>query len=404
VTPVDETPVDEAPAAPLSATLELARELIRRPSLTPDDAGCQTVIAARLEAAGFRVERLRHGEVDNLWARRGAHGPLLAFAGHTDVVPVGDTARWRHDPFAATVEHGTLYGRGAADMKGGVAAFVTAIERACARADRSGTPLPGSLAVLLTSDEEGPAIDGTVRVIEMLQARSEAIDYCVLGEPSSSRVLGDTMRIGRRGSLGARLTINGRQGHVAYPTLADNPVHRAAPFLNELTGIAWDEGDEHFPPTTLQVSNINAGTGATNVIPGELVIDVNLRYSPASPEHRIRERIEALVSAHGLEADIRWIDSARPFLTASGRLVELARRTIAEITGVEVEANTAGGTSDGRFIAPTGAQLVEFGPVNATIHSVDECVDVAELDSLSSIYERLIGHLLDASPPPPPGD
>ena len=320
------------------------------------------------------------------------------------MVPVGDPARWRHDPFSATVEHGTLYGRGAADMKGGVAAFITAIERACARADRSGTALPGSLAVLLTSDEEGPATDGTVRVIEALQARGETIDYCVLGEPSSSRVLGDTMRIGRRGSLGARLVVNGRQGHVAYPTLADNPVHRAAPFLDELTSMAWDAGDEHFPPTTLQVSNINAGTGATNVIPGELVVEFNLRYSPASPEHRIRARIEALTRAHGLDADIRWVDSARPFLTASGRLVELMRRTIEEVTGMEVEANTAGGTSDGRFIAPTGAQLVEFGPVNATIHSVDECVDVAELDSLSSVYERLIGHLLGTSPHSTPGD
>jgi len=388
-----------------SPTLDLARELIRRPSITPDDQGCQALIAARLEPLGFRIETLRHGQVDNLWARRGERGPLLVFAGHTDVVPTGDPARWTHDPFGADVVDGRLYGRGAADMKGGVAAFVTAIERACARVDVraeacTDDPLGGSLAVLLTSDEEGPATDGTVRVIETLQARGEAIDFCVLGEPSSSAALGDSMRIGRRGSLGARLTVTGRQGHVAYPTLADNPVHRAAPFLAELSAIDWDQGDDHFPPTTLQVSNIAAGTGATNVIPGELVIDFNLRYSPASPESCLRERIEALAVSHGLDAHFRWVDSAQPFITTDGALVRAMRTTIAELTGLTVDANTGGGTSDGRFIAPTGAQLVEFGPINATIHSVDECVDIVELDSLSAIYERLIERLLDPASSP----
>jgi len=377
-----------------SLTLALAQELIRRRSITPEDAGCQALIAERLERSGFRIETMRHGKVDNLWARRGDQGPLLVFAGHTDVVPTGDPARWSHDPFGAEVVDGVLYGRGAADMKGGVAAFITAIERVCADPARNGS-LNGSLGVLLTSDEEGPARDGTVRVIEALQARGETIDYCVLGEPSSARTLGDSMRIGRRGSLGARLTVAGQQGHVAYPTLADNPVHRAAPFLAELTAIDWDSGDAHFPPTTLQVSNIAAGTGATNVIPGELIIDFNLRYSPASPEPQLRQRIEALVAAHGLDARFQWVDSARPFITADGTLVQALRETIAELTGLSVDANTGGGTSDGRFIAPTGAQLVEFGPINATIHSVDECVDVAELDSLSSIYAGLIERLLD---------
>lgn len=378
-----------------SPTLALARELIRRPSVTPDDAGCQALLADRMRSAGFDVTPLRFGDVDNLWARRGQDGPLLVFAGHTDVVPTGDAQRWTHPPFAAEVANGTLYGRGAADMKGGVAAFITALERASATADA----LSGSLGVLLTSDEEGPATDGTARVMDWLAERGERIDYCVLGEPSCSVALGDTMRVGRRGSLGARLRVQGRQGHVAYPELADNPVHRCAPFLSELTSTVWDEGDEHFPPTTLQISNIAAGTGATNVIPGELIVDFNLRYSPASPEADLRRRIETLAQAHALDAAFTWLDSARPFLTGSGTLVQAVRDCVHEITGRQVEANTGGGTSDGRFIAPTGTQLVEFGPINATIHSIDECVDVAELDSLSSIYERLIQRVLGPGRP-----
>lgn len=373
-----------------STTLTLARELLQRPSITPDDAGCQTLIAERLQAVGFTIEHMRFGDVDNLWARLGDSGPVFAFAGHTDVVPTGDHAQWSHGPWAADIEVGLLYGRGSADMKGSVAAMVTACERMAS----DNTSLNGSLAVLLTSDEEGPAVDGTRRVMETLSARGEKIDYCLLGEPSSTNALGDVMRVGRRGSLGAHLSIQGRQGHVAYPTLADNPVHRAAPFLSDLVAIEWDTGDEYFPPTTLQISNFNAGTGATNVIPGTAVIDFNLRYGPASPADAIKQRILALIESHALTVDITWLDSAQPFLTGSGVLVDTVRDVIKQATGLDVDANTAGGTSDGRFIAPTGTELVEFGPINATIHAIDECVDCADLDSLSSIYETVARRLL----------
>ena len=373
-----------------SPTVALARALVRRPSLTPEDAGCQRLLGERLERAGFRLEPMRFGAVDNLWARLGTEGPVFAFAGHTDVVPTGDERRWSSPPFAAELVDGEIVGRGAADMKGGVAAMVTAAERFVA----SDRPRRGSIAFLLTSDEEGPATDGTARVVEALLARGERIDWCVLGEPSSAAALGDTIRVGRRGSLGARLTVAGVQGHVAYPHLADNPVHRALPMLAELVGIEWDGGDAHFPPTTLQVSNVAAGTGATNVIPGELVVDFNLRHSPATTQGAIRERVEALARAHGLDARIDWRDSARPFLTADGELLAATRAAVAEVTGAEPATDTAGGTSDGRFIAPTGTELVELGPVNATIHAIDERVAAADLDALSEIYERVLDHLM----------
>lgn len=360
--------------------------------MTPTDHGCQALIAARLEAYGFSVEHMRFGDVDNLWARLGNTGPVLAFAGHTDVVPSGDENAWTHSPWSAKIDQGKLYGRGSADMKGSVAAMVTACERLAAL---GASGWNGSLAVLLTSDEEGPARDGTRRVMQTLVEREERIDYCLLGEPSSSARLGDVLRIGRRGSLGASLRIHGKQGHVAYPALADNPIHRAARFLNELVSIEWDQGDEHFPPTTLQVSNFHSGTGASNVIPGIATIDFNLRYGPATPADTIRSTVHKLLDAHQLTADIDWNDSAHPFITGQGALLDITREVIQETLGIEPEANTAGGTSDGRFIAPTGTQLLEFGPINATIHAVDEHVDCADLDALSHIYETVARRLLN---------
>ncbi len=374
-----------------NTSLALARELLKRPSITPHDEGCQALIAARLEAVGFTIEHMRFGDVDNLWARLGTSGPVLAFAGHTDVVPTGAVSDWSHDPWGATVVDGTLFGRGSADMKGSVAAMVTACERLASENTDSWN---GSLAVLLTSDEEGPARDGTKRVVNALTQRGECIDYCLLGEPSSTQQLGDVMRVGRRGSLGARVQIHGTQGHVAYPDLADNPIHRAARFVNELIAIEWDQGDAHFPPTSLQVSNLNAGTGATNVIPGTAVVEFNLRYSPATPADVIQTRVEALIEQHQLKVEIEWLDSARPFLTGKGVLVDTLREVIKEQTGLDVEANTAGGTSDGRFIVPSGAQLVEFGPINASIHAIDEHIDCEDLHSLSSIYETVARRIL----------
>ena len=377
-----------------SPTVALARELVRRASITPDDAGCQALLGERLAAAGFTLESMPSGpashRVDNLWARRGDAGPTFAFAGHTDVVPTGDAASWSSPPFGAALVAGEIVGRGAADMKGGVAAMVTAAERFVAR----GGPARGSIAFLLTSDEEGPATDGTAHAMRTLAARGETIDWCVLGEPSSTARLGDTIRVGRRGSLGARLTVRGRQGHVAYPHLADNPVHRALPMLAELVGIEWDAGDAHFPPTTLQVSNVAAGTGATNVIPGTLVVDFNLRHSPATDQATVRARVEGLAAAHGLDARFAWVDSAQPFLTGEGPLLAAARAAVREVTGIEPATDTAGGTSDGRFIAPTGTELVELGPVNATIHAIDERVAASDLDALSAIYERTLDSLL----------
>lgn len=374
----------------MDPTLELACELIRRPSVTPDDGGCQALLATRLERLGFRTEHLRYGDVSNLWARRGERAPLFVFAGHTDVVPPGPLDQWISDPFLPRLREGHLHGRGATDMKGSLAAMVTACERFLStRADHA-----GSIAFLLTSDEEGPAVDGTVKVVEHLSARGERIDWCLVGEPTSRERVGDTIKVGRRGSLGAVLRVHGQQGHVAYPRLADNPIHRAATAIAELVAIDWDRGNEHFPPTSLQISNIRAGTGADNVIPGELEVVFNLRFSTESTAAAIRERITGLLDGHGLDYDIDWKLSGAPFLTPAGALTGAVSRAIREVTGLETGFSTSGGTSDGRFIAPTGAQVVELGPVNATIHKVNENTNIEELGQLSLIYEKILEIML----------
>ena len=374
----------------MSDTLDLAIDLISRASVTPEDAGCQEAMMQRLAALGFRNEPMRFAEVDNFWARRGDTGPVLCFAGHTDVVPAGPRGKWQSDPFAPTIRDGMLYGRGAADMKGSLAAMVTATERFVARHPDH----RGSIAYLITSDEEGPSINGTVKVVETLEARNEKIDWCLVGEPSSNHVLGDVVKNGRRGSLGAVLSVRGRQGHVAYPHLARNPVHEVAPALAELAATVWDNGNEFFPQTTFQISNIHAGTGATNVIPGECEVLFNFRYSTETTHEILRERVQAVLDRHGLDYTIEWTLSGLPFLTPRGELVDAAQRAIKAVAGIETELSTAGGTSDGRFIAPTGAQVLELGPLNATIHQVDECVAVDDLDRLSAMYEKVLEHLL----------
>lgn len=375
---------------PRSDTVALLIDLVQRESVTPADEGCQALIAKRLESIGFTIEHMPSAGVNNLWARRGTSTPLLTFAGHTDVVPTGNVNSWSSPPFAASIIDDHVVGRGAADMKGGVAAMVTAIERFVA----SDAHQRGSIALLLTSDEEGPATDGTCKVIEQLQQRNEAIDYCILGEPTSSEQLGDIIRHGRRGSLGATLTIHGKQGHVAYPQLADNPVHRAMPFLSELIAIEWDSGNDHFPPTTLQISNINAGTGATNVIPGELIVEFNLRYSSEINKATIEDTITQLCKKHTLSVNIEWKDSARPFITSPGTLTDAVQNAILKETNISAQLDTGGGTSDGRFIAPTGAQVIEFGPINATIHQIDERVSCTDIDALTRIYESVLHQLL----------
>lgn len=374
----------------MSATVELAQALIARRSVTPDDAGCQALLAERLARAGFVIEPMRFGVVDNLWARRGTAAPLFVFAGHTDVVPPGPLADWHSDPFAPVIRDGCLYGRGAADMKSSIAAMVTACERFLqTHADHR-----GSIAFLLTSDEEGPSVDGTVKVVEALTARGECIDWYLVGEPSSRAVTGDVIKNGRRGSLNGVLRVHGQQGHVAYPQLADNPIHRAAPALAELATVVWDAGNEHFPPTSFQISNIQAGTGAENVIPGELEVVFNLRFSTESTVESLQSRVTEILSRHGLNYALQWRLSGQPFLTPAGELVEAARSAIRAVTGMDTELSTSGGTSDGRFIAPTGAQVVELGPLNATIHKTNECVTVSELDTLSGIYEKILDLLL----------
>ena len=374
-----------------SSTVDLACELIRRKSMTPDDAGCQAMLSARLEALGFRCEHLPFGNVKNLWARSGSARPLLAFVGHTDVVPSGPETHWNTPPFEPTFREGRLYGRGAADMKGSVAAFVTACERFLGR---NPGPLRGSIALLLTSDEEGDAIDGTARVVETLEARSEVIDMCLVGEPSSESVIGDTIKIGRRGSLHAHLTVQGIQGHVAYPQRASNPIHQFAPALLELTARTWDHGNSSFPPTTMQISNIHAGTGATNVIPGSLPADINFRYCTELTAEDIRFEVEHTFTRHDLEYHIDWRLSAQPFLTEHGPLLDATLAAIREVTGRHAQTSTTGGTSDGRFVARTGAQVIELGPINKTIHQIDENVGVSELETVSIIYERILERLL----------
>lgn len=376
----------------MSATLELARQLIRLDSVTPRDQGRQELMIARLEAIGFRVERMRFGEVDNFWARRGDAGPLVCFAGHTDVVPTGPLEQWDSPPFEPTVRNGLLYGRGAADMKASLAAFVTACEDfVAARPDH-----PGSIALLITSDEEGVAVDGSVKVVDALEARGETMDYCIVGEPTSDQALGDTIKNGRRGSLSGHLIVHGIQGHIAYPHLAKNPVHLMAPALAELAATRWDEGNAFFPPTSWQVSNIHAGTGASNIIPGHCDICFNFRFSPESSAESLKERVCAILDRHGLGYELHWQLSGQPFLTQPGKLTEALGRAIAEIAGHQAELSTTGGTSDGRFIKRVASELVEFGPVNATIHKLNECVEVADIEPLSAIYRRTLELLLNA--------
>ncbi|NGP53637.1 succinyl-diaminopimelate desuccinylase [Thioalkalivibrio sp. XN8] len=370
--------------------LELARELVRRPSVTPEDAGCQALMAERLERIGFQVERQRYGEVDNFWARRGHAGPLLCFAGHTDVVPTGPLDAWTHPPFEAEVKDGLLWGRGAADMKASLAAMIVACEEfLAARPDHR-----GSLAFLVTSDEEGPAQDGTKKVIEALEARGEKIDWCLVGEPSSRERLGDMLRIGRRGSLSCDLLVHGIQGHVAYPEKARNPLHQLAPFLQELVGIEWDAGNASFPPTSLQLTNLHSGTGFRNVIPGSAELKFNLRYSTEQTMAGLQERIEALLQRHGLDYEVSWRDAGRPFLTRPGPFLSAVQEVVRDIAGVDPELSTGGGTSDGRFIAPTGAAVVELGPVNASIHKIDEHVRVDDLEPLKDLYLGVMRRLL----------
>ena len=374
----------------MEKTLALACELIRRRSVTPDDAGCQALMMARLTALGFSCTPLRFGEVDNFWAERGNAGPILVFAGHTDVVPTGPPEQWHTPPFEPTLVDGSLYGRGAADMKGSLAAMLIACEEFIAEHPDH----PGRIGFLITADEEGDAVNGTVKVMQHLQQQNKAIDWCLVGEPSSSASLGDVIKNGRRGSLGAVLTVRGIQGHIAYPQLADNPIHRALPALEALVAEVWDEGNEFFPPTSMQISNIHAGTGATNVIPGTVQVLFNFRFSTEVTEDELRRRTEAILDAHGLDYELRWVLSGQPFLTASGALVAATVASIGAVTGLEPELSTAGGTSDGRFIAPTGAQVVELGPINATIHKLNEVVLAADLPRLAAIYRGVMERLL----------
>ena len=373
-----------------SPTLDLACALIARRSVTPDDAGCQDLLRARLAPLGFAFEPLVRNGVTNLYARRGSAAPLVCFAGHTDVVPTGPLEQWTSDPFVPTVRDGFLHGRGAADMKSSLAAFIVAIEAFVA----AHAAAPGSIALLVTSDEEGPSVDGTARVVERLAARGERFDYCVVGEPSSVHTLGDMIKNGRRGTLSGTLTVHGVQGHVAYPQLARNPIHEVAPALAELAATRWDHGNEFFPPTTFQVSNLHAGTGAGNVIPGTLTALFNFRYSTASSRESLMERMDALLRRHGLRYTLDWTGHGKPFLTGRGRLVEAATSVIREVCGVTPALSCEGGTSDGRFIADICPEVVELGPVNATIHKLDERVAVAELEPLAAIYRRLLERLL----------
>jgi len=377
-------------AALSAATFDLARELISRSSVTPNDAGCQEVLRQRLVHVGFEAESMRFGEVDNLWIRRGNAAPLVCFAGHTDVVPTGPLEQWLSDPFKPEVRDGILYGRGAADMKSSIAAFVTAVERFVTRHPDH----DGSIALLITSDEEGIATHGTVKVVETLKARGEAIDYCIVGEPSSVDRLGDTMKNGRRGSLSGELLVRGVQGHIAYPQLARNPIHLFGPALAELAGIEWDRGNEYFPPTTWQVSNLHGGTGANNVIPGELRVSFNFRFSTASTVESLKGRVHEVLDRHKLDYKLDWWLSGNPFVTPRGRLVETLSKAVHGVTGYRPELSTSGGTSDGRFIAQICPELVELGPINASIHKLNEHISLVDLEAISRIYEQALADLL----------
>jgi len=374
----------------MSQTIELTLALLARRSVTPADEGCQEIMTARLATAGFRIEPHHFGPVANFWARRGTVAPVLCFAGHTDVVPTGPLQEWQSDPFAPQIRDGILYARGAADMKSGLAAMVTATEEFVAAHPQH----RGSIAFLITSDEEGPSVDGTRRVAELLRARGERLDWCVVGEPSSEVTVGDTIKVGRRGSLSGRLTVHGVQGHVAYPQFAENPVHSLAPALAELTRREWDQGTEHFQPTTFQVSNLNAGTGAPNVIPGELKARFNLRYSPVQTLEQLKATVEEILRRHGVRYTLEWFVSGEPFYTPPGLLSEAVSAAVAQVTGVRPKLSTGGGTSDGRFLAPLGAQVVELGVVNASIHKVNESVRVADIDALHRMYVNVLRQLL----------
>lgn len=374
----------------MSDVIALAKDLIRRPSVTPLDEGCQTLMAERLARLGFVIEPMVFEDTTNLWARRGSEGPLFCFAGHTDVVPAGPLDKWHTPPFEPTIQDGVLYGRGAADMKGSLASMVVAVERFVAKhPDHS-----GSIAFLITSDEEGPFINGTTRVIDTLEARHEKITWCIVGEPSSTAVVGDVVKNGRRGSITGDLLVRGVQGHVAYPHLADNPIHKAAPALTELAATVWDQGNAYFPPTSFQIANIQGGTGASNVIPGELQVQFNFRFSTQLTDMDIRERVETLLDRHGLDYQLDWTLSGQPFLTDTGDLLDAAVAAIEQVNGQRPALLTTGGTSDGRFIAPTGAEVIELGPVNATIHKVNECVKADDLDLLADMYQGILDRLL----------
>lgn len=373
-----------------SAVLDLARDLISRPSVTPHDQGCQSLLIQRLEAVGFECEIMVFEDVTNLWARRGRASPLLVFAGHTDVVPTGPLEQWLSDPFVPTERNGILYGRGAADMKSSIAAFVVAVEEFLAgNADHD-----GSIALLITSDEEGPSVNGTVKVCETLSRRGTRFDYCIVGEPTSTDTLGDVVKNGRRGSLSGRLVVKGKQGHVAYPHLARNPIHMLAPALAELTQKTWDTGNAYFPPTTFQVSNLNSGTGATNVVPGTATLDFNFRFSTASKPETLKQYIEAILDKHNLDYDLVWTLGGEPFLTPPGELSAALTQAILDETGIQTQMSTTGGTSDGRFIARMCPQVIEFGPINASIHQVNEHIRIDTLDPLKNIYRRTLQHLL----------
>jgi len=370
--------------------LALSQQLISCRSLTPDDSGCQEILIGRLNKIGFNIEKIQSNGVENIWARRGTTAPVLCFAGHTDVVPTGPLDQWESDPFTPTIRDGKLYGRGAADMKSSLAAFITAIESFVhLHPDHS-----GSIALLITSDEEGLAVDGTVRVVEALKEREEKIDYCIVGEPTCLNQLGDTIKNGRRGSLSGALTVKGIQGHIAYPHLAKNPIHLAAPCIAELAQTEWDCGNEYFPPTTWQVSNISGGTGVTNVIPGEIEIIFNFRFSTASTVESLQNKVHQILDKHGLKYNLDWSLSGKPFLTPKGDLVDAVNDSINRVMNIRPELSTSGGTSDGRFIAEICPQVVEFGPINATIHKINECVEVADIEKLSEIYQGTIENLL----------
>src|SRR5206468_1533031 len=378
------------PAVEPAATLRLARELIARRSVTPEDGGCQELLAERLARLGFAIDPIRRGEVTNLWARRGEARPVLCFVGHTDVVPTGPIEKWHSNPFVPAERDGKLFGRGAADMKTSIAAFVVAVEDFLAKNVKHS----GSIALLITSDEEGPAVEGTVKVVDLLKGRGERIDYCLVGEPTCVSRLGDTIKNGRRGSLSGALRVKGVQGHVAYPHLAKNPVHLAVPALTELAATEWDRGNEHFPPTTWQISNIHGGTGAANVIPGELEILFNFRFSTASSPEALKARVGSILDRHGLDYELDWSLSGTPYLTPRGKLVETLSAAIRDVTGATPEVSTTGGTSDGRFVAEVCSEVVEFGPVNASIHKLNEHVDLGAIESLREIYQSLLGRLL----------